>query len=147
VSGCSGVLLCSILALSLTPAAAPAQRQTVVPVTFPAGDPAEGKRVFAERLCTACHRVSDDPDYRTRGALMEGPDLAMSSKKSIGFLATAIITPSHQIAGDASEDDGGERFIDDEGNSLMPSINESLTVAELIDLLAYLTSEADTPLN
>ena len=147
--GWASVLLVALVGVVLAPlggSEAQAQESTVVPVTFPAGDPMEGKLVFAERLCTACHRVSDDPDFRTAGELMDGPDLALSSKKSIGFLATAIIAPSHQIPAERATQEQPEDlvdFADSEGYSLMPSVNESLTVAELVDLLAYLSSTAE----
>ncbi len=119
----------------------PAYSETLE-IVLPAGDPAEGKRVFSEFLCEACHQVSDDPDFRTMGTLGEGPDLALSSAKPAGYIVTAIIAPSHDIPPDP---DTQKRFRNYYGDSVMPSFNETLTVRGLVDLVAYLTSSASTP--
>lgn len=124
---------------------APVSANEVVNLVLPAGDPEAGKRAFAEHLCFSCHRVSDDPDYNTMPPLAQGPDLASSSHKDPGYLATAIVAPNHSITRDHKnlENADPEDFADAEGDSIMPDFNEVLTVRELIDLLSYLRTPAD----
>jgi cytochrome c1 len=61
-----------------------------------------------------------------------GPELsAMGQHHSAPFLAEAIVNPSAVI-------DKGQGYAAPDGSSKMPSFADSMTVQELLDLVAYL---------
>ena len=105
------------------------------PVVVPAGDPELGREVFLRYRCDVCHRVVGDPDLQTPGLEPEGPDLGLAvARAGAGSLISSIIAPSHQLA--------IEKAWEKQGLSPMPGFNERLTVAELLDLVAYLETES-----
>lgn len=107
--------------------------------SLPEGDPARGQQVFASHGCVSCH------DIKGLEVIREGitPDMSITIGGEVtrvdtyGALVTAVINPSHRLsprfpASEVSTEDG---------QSLMPSVNEELTVAELIDLVAFLQDQ------
>ena len=103
---------------------------------LPEGDVEAGKVAFVDLGCVRCHSVQgeDDLPAPTGPVQMElGGQLFHVS--SYGQLVTAIVHPSHSISGRAPE---GVR---EAGTTPMENINETMTVAQMIDLVAFLHSK------
>jgi hypothetical protein len=110
-------------------------------LTVPAGDPRQGREVFAKLECFKCHEVKGEAFPGTaKGPDHAGPALnGMGSHHPPGYLLEAILNPNAVIV-------TGPGYTGPDGLSIMPDYRESLTVAELIDLVAYTQSlEGDHP--
>jgi mono/diheme cytochrome c family protein len=103
---------------------------------LPDGDPARGRRVFVQMRCHACHEVAgedfpapiaDPPVDRPLGGVVP-------YAKTDGYLATAVLDPSHWIAPGSVEEVRYGRL------SRMGDFRDSMTVSELVDVVAYLQS-------
>lgn len=102
-------------------------------LTWPKGDAANGRKVFAKLECYSCHEVKGEkfPAPSDKGKV--GPELSvMGPLHEAAYFAEAIINPSAVI-------DKGKGYQATDGTSKMPSFNDSLSVQELIDLVAFLT--------
>lgn len=100
--------------------------------TWPKGDPAKGRQVFSKLECYSCHEVKGEkfPAPRDRGKI--GPELSMMGPlHEPEYFAEAIINPGAVV-------EKGKGYHAADGSSKMPSFNDSLTVQELIDLVAFL---------
>jgi cytochrome c1 len=101
--------------------------------TWPKGDAARGRKVFAKLECYSCHEVKGEkfPAPSDKGKV--GPELSMMGPlHDAPYFAEAIINPNAVI-------DKGKGYQASDGTSKMPSFNDSLNVQELIDLVAFLT--------
>jgi hypothetical protein len=101
-------------------------------LAWPPGDPARGRDVFVKLECYSCHEVKGErfPAPRSDGTL--GPELAtMGPLHPPEYFAEAIINPGAVI-------EPGQGYAAADGSSRMPSYNDSVTVQEVIDLVAYL---------
>jgi mono/diheme cytochrome c family protein len=99
---------------------------------WPRGDSAKGRVVFERLQCFACHEVLGERFPAPSDAERTGPELsAMGPLHPPEFLAESIINPNAVV-----ERNRGYAAAD--GSSKMPSYNDSLTVQEAIDLVAYL---------
>ena len=105
---------------------------------LPDGDAETGRAAFIQLGCVGCHTVEGDelsPAADGERAL----DVRLGGKvhrvRSYGELVTAVIHPSHDLARGYSPE-----VVAREGESLMSDFNETMTVQELIDLVAYLQS-------
>jgi Cytochrome c len=103
--------------------------------TWPAGDAKKGREVFAKLECYQCHEVKgetfppivQDPTRR-------GPGLAgMGNHHPAEYFAESILNPNAVIL-------TGPGHTGPDGLSIMPDYRESLTLAETIDLVAYIRS-------
>lgn len=97
----------------------------------PPGDAARGRTAFEKFECYKCHEVNGEkfPAPSQRDAI--GPELSsMGGHHSAGFLAESILNPSAFI-------DKGQAYASPDGTSKMPSFNDSMTIQELIDLVAF----------
>jgi mono/diheme cytochrome c family protein len=100
--------------------------------TWPNGDPAKGRAVFAKLECYSCHEVRGEKFPAPKEREKVGPELsAMGPLHEVDYFAEAIINPSAVI-------EKGKRYQAADGSSKMPSFNDSLSVQELIDLVAFL---------
>ena len=100
--------------------------------SWPKGDPAKGREVFAKLECYSCHevKVENFPAPTEQGKV--GPELsAMGPLHDPDYFAEALINPSAVI-------EQGKGFQAPDGSSKMPSFNDSMTAQELIDLVAFL---------
>jgi mono/diheme cytochrome c family protein len=100
---------------------------------FPAGDPRAGREVFVKLECHKCHAVGGEtfPGV-ARDAGTVGPDLAgMGAHHPAEYLAESILDPNAVIV-------TAPGFTGPDGRSVMPDYRDTLTVAELVDLVAYL---------
>ena len=95
------------------------------------GDAERGRDVFVKLECFACHAVRDEsfpPPTRP------GPDLTgMGRHHPAGYLAESVINPNAVIVQEPG-------YTGPDGLSIMPDYRDSLTLAELDDLVAYLKS-------
>ncbi len=97
----------------------------------PEGDAAHGRQVFIRLGCYACHRVRGEPLPAPSGL---GPDLTgAGAHHPAGYLLESILNPNAVVV-------QGPGYTDPGGKSIMPDYRGQLSVAELIDLVAYLKS-------
>lgn len=106
---------------------------------LPDGDAERGKAVFVELKCYNCHTVSG-VDLAVRGkeyAYLRSVVLGGETRrvKTYGELVTSIINPSHVLTPGYPKD-----LITKDGQSAMTNFNDTLTVNQLIDLVAFLQS-------
>jgi putative copper export protein len=95
----------------------------------PPGDAARGREIFLRLGCVACHRVGGEPGPPSAGI---GPDLTDAGQHHpAGYLLESVINPNAVII-------EGPGYTGPDGRSVMPSYADRLTVAELLDLVAYL---------
>jgi mono/diheme cytochrome c family protein len=106
--------------------------------TLPAGNAADGRKLFVEAECHKCHEVQGEkfPDIaKQKGDV--GPELSqMAGLHPAEFFFESIVNPNAVIDHDAKE----KGYVGDDGKSKMPSYNDTLTMRQLADLTAYLTS-------
>lgn len=101
--------------------------------TLPPGDPKAGRAIFGKLECNKCHEAK--PDFpRAGGAGDVGPELTgMGAHHPAEYFAQSILDPNAVIV-------AGPGFTGPDGRSIMPDYRDSLTVTELIDLVAYVRS-------
>jgi mono/diheme cytochrome c family protein len=102
--------------------------------SWPNGDAARGREVFVKFECYACHEVrgAKFPSPTAQGKV--GPELAsMGPLHEPEYFAEAIVNPNAVI-------EKGKGYAAPDGSSKMPSFNDSMTVQEAVDLVAYLRS-------
>jgi len=105
---------------------------------LPDGDAATGQVLFVELGCNTCHSISGtevEPPERT-GPVMIPLGGPMARVKTYGELVSSIINPSHKLISNWEED-----AVSRDGESLMTVYNETLTVQQLIDLVAFLQAQ------
>jgi putative copper export protein/mono/diheme cytochrome c family protein len=99
--------------------------------TPPPGDEARGRAVFLRLQCHACHAGAGDGVPAPTGP---GPALnGMSAHHPAGYLVESILNPNAVIV-------EGPGYTGADGRSRMPDYRDTLSVADLIDLVAYLRS-------
>lgn len=96
------------------------------------GNPAKGRETFAKLECYGCHEVRGESFPAPTDTSKAGPELSvMGPLHDEAYFAEAIINPSAVI-------EKGKGYAGPDGSSKMPSFNDSVTVQEVIDLVAYL---------
>jgi sulfur-oxidizing protein SoxX len=99
---------------------------------WPKGDPGRGRTIFAKLECYACHEVKGEKFRAPTDKDKVGPELSMMGPlHDAEYFVEAIINPNAVI-------ENGKGYQAADGSSKMPSFNDSLSVQELIDLVAYL---------
>ncbi len=101
---------------------------------WPRGDRTKGRAVFVKLECYSCHEVKGEsfPAPGERDKL--GPELSsMGPLHEAEYFAEAIINPNAVI-------EKGKGYEASDGTSKMPSYNDSVTVQEIVDLVAYLAA-------
>jgi len=101
--------------------------------TLPPGDAKTGREIFAKLECNKCHEVK--PDFPRSGSAGDvGPELTgMGAHHPAEYFAQSIVDPNAVIL-------AGPGYVGPDGRSIMPDYRESLTFAELVDLVAYIKS-------
>jgi mono/diheme cytochrome c family protein len=91
--------------------------------------------VFVAMECFACHAVrGEDFPHRSRNPRGAGPALTdMGSHHPAAYFAESILNPNRVII-------LGPGYTGADGLSTMPSYADAMTVKQLIDVVAYLTS-------
>jgi len=106
--------------------------------TFPAGDPEGGREVFRAMKCYTCHTIKGENfpppggDEKTAGPELTG----MGGRHPVEYLAESILVPDAVLL-------DGPGFTGPDGRSIMPTYEDSLSVTQLIDLVAFLKSLTD----
>lgn len=102
--------------------------------TLPAGDPVKGKEVFRTLECYACHIV-EGQGFPEKATDKTGPQLTgMGGHHPAAYLAESILDPNAVILTDVPD------WVGPDGRSTMPSYNDSLTLEQWMNLVAYLKS-------
>ena len=102
---------------------------------LPDGDAEKGKAAFVSLQCHACHQVVGvelpAPSSKSQVNYFIGGEV--SKLRTYGDLVTAIIHPSHGLSPgfDRKQMEGSKI-------SPMPEFNQVMTVAQMIDLVAFL---------
>jgi len=131
------LMLLSIVALVVTGCS---EQDEVVGFVLPEGNVDLGQANFVHYGCPLCHVVAGtDIPYLGADAI---PRIELGGKvrrvKDYGDLMTSVVNPNHALA-----DQYVKSLPEQEretATSPMPNFNERLTVAELIDLVAFLHS-------
>lgn len=106
---------------------------------LPEGDPKAGRRAFVDFECYKCHPVAGENFPRSEGTGDVGPDLSrMGPLHPAEYFAEAILNPNAVLT-------EGPGFLGPDGKSRMPSYTESMTLQQLIDLVAYLRTLGAAP--
>jgi len=139
-----GKILSSLIAalgVTLLIGACDQQNRPVKGFVLPPGNIDRGKQVFIDRGCFKCHTIPNVelPD--------RGPDppitLEIGGKvyrvENYGELLDAIVSPNHIVS--AKYRMALPKEERENAASPMPNFNEQLTVAELIDLVAFLHAQ------
>jgi len=97
---------------------------------LPDGDPARGRVVFERLECRACHDLADDPSPEGADAPPGFVTLGgvVTRVETHGELVTSVVNPYHEISRPPAPDSPPR----------MTNFNDRMTVAELIDLVAFL---------
>jgi hypothetical protein len=102
---------------------------------WPAGDAKKGREAFAKLECHQCHEVKGESfppvsqDPTRRGPALTG----MGSHHPAEYFAESLLNPNAVIV-------TGPGHAGPDGLSIMPDYRDSLTLAEAIDLVAYVRS-------
>jgi cytochrome c553 len=100
--------------------------------TLPKGDASRGRAAFEKFECFKCHEVQGEKFPAPTDQSNAGPELAnMSAHHPPEFFAESVVNPGAVI---------DRAYAAPDGSSKMPSFNDSMTVQEVIDLVAYLTA-------
>ena len=103
--------------------------------SWPDGDAAKGREAFVKLECYQCHEVKGEsfppvtPDPMRRGPALT----AVGGHHPAEYFAESIINPNAVIV-------TGPGHTGTDGLSVMPDFRDSLTLAEAIDLVAYIRS-------
>jgi sulfur-oxidizing protein SoxX len=121
----------------LAGAASPAA-PTARTIAWPPGDPARGRAAFERFECYSCHEVRGEHfPAPTEQAI--GPELsAMGPLHDADYFVESIVNPNGVV-------EAGKGYRAADGSSKMPSYNDSMTVQELLDLVAFLRSLRPPP--
>lgn len=105
-------------------------------INLPEGDAARGETYFATLGCINCHSVvgANLPESDEDGPARVLLGSQTSQRMSYGHLVTSIVNPSHKISARFHKDEE----VSQQGQSLMDSYNDVLTVTQLTDLIAFL---------
>jgi putative copper resistance protein D len=99
---------------------------------LPSGDARRGRAVFVRLQCYRCHRLRGD-SYPAPSAA--GPELTgIGGHHPAGYIAESILNPNAVIV-------EGPGYTGPDGRSTMPEYRDVLSVADLLDLVAYLEAQ------
>jgi len=102
---------------------------------LPDGDAQAGREAFLYMQCHQCHTIKGEQLPGIPG--QEPPYVELGGKvtkvKTYGALVTAIINPSHRLAGGYAA-----QVVSDDGESKMYVYNDHMTVKELTDIVMFL---------
>jgi mono/diheme cytochrome c family protein len=99
------------------------------------GDAAKGRQLFADLECFRCHLIKDAGFPPTGGDGKTGPELTgMGAHHPAEYFAESILSPDTVLV-------EGPGWIGPDGRSIMPSYADSLSVAQLVDLVAFIKSQ------
>jgi len=101
----------------------------------PGGDPMKGRQLFAELECYKCHLMQGGGFPPSGGDGKSGPEMTgMGAHHPAEYFAESIVAPNNVLL-------KGPGWIGPDGRSIMPSYADSLSVAQLLDLVAFIKSQ------
>lgn len=102
---------------------------------LPDGDISLGREAFVRLNCHRCHTVSGETfaEGPASGVIVVPLGGEVVRVRTYGQLVTSIINPQHIIS---PQFEG--KYTDGAGRSLMPDYNKTITVEEVIHLVAFL---------
>ena len=110
---------------------------------MPAGNHHAGRQVFIDFECFKCHEVrgEDFPapkaDQGDVGSVLSG----MGAMHSPEYFAEVMIDPNASVAWRIKHHKSEAKgYLGPDGKSKMPSYNDSMTIQQLIDVVAYMKS-------
>jgi hypothetical protein len=100
---------------------------------LPGGDAGKGRQVFADLECYKCHAIRGESFPPAGGdAKNVGPELTgMGAHHPAEYFAESILSPNAVIL-------DGPGYVGPDGKSIMPSYADSLSVGQLVDLVAFI---------
>jgi hypothetical protein len=102
---------------------------------LPDGDVERGAVAFRDLGCTKCHDVADAPAPASDEIVLTlGGEV--TRVETYGELVTSIVNPQHDVSRRYPKEDTTKG-----GVSRMENFNDAMTVAQLIDLTAFLQSK------
>lgn len=111
--------------------------------TMPAGDHHAGRQVFIDFECFKCHEVrgEDFPapkaDQGDVGSVLSG----MGAMHPAEYFAEVMIDPNASVAWRIKHHKAEKKgYLGPDGKSKMPSYNDTMTIQQLIDVVAYMKS-------
>jgi len=106
--------------------------------SLPDGDARHGRALFQTLQCHACHAIEGIEQLGSSAEQGISVKLGgeVSRIKTYGELVTSVINPSHRLAKGYPLEE-----IQSNGVSKMRNYNDTMTVSQLIDLVAFLQSE------
>lgn len=123
-------------ALVVAVAGCTAERKSSAGFRLPDGDAEQGRVVFAEMKCYSCHEVRGHDEFPAPIAEPSVP-VALGGRfahiPGDGDLVTSIIHPSHKISSRYAH-----AMVMAGSSSRMGDFSESMSVRDLIDLVAFL---------
>jgi hypothetical protein len=127
-------IFASLGVLALTSCAEPRRAD----FALPEGDIDTGQALFVSYGCIGCHTISNldlpEPEQDRPVRVILGGQV--SRVRTYPELVTSIINPSHRISARYLRADE----VSQDGESLMATYNDVMTVTELINLVAFLES-------
>lgn len=104
---------------------------------LPEGNIDNGQALFVSFSCTSCHTVRnlELPVPEAKGPVSISLGGGVGKMKSYSELVTSVINPSHRLVRYRRADE-----ISQTGESLMSIYNDTMTVTELVDIVAFLDS-------
>jgi len=125
------VALCALICIS----ACDRDDRTQGAIYLPEGDAANGETYFVSLGCVSCHSVigAELPDPVEAGPVRVLLGSKTGRKMPYGQIVTSIVNPSHRLSARYRKD-----AVSQQGESLMPSYSDFLTVTQLTDLVAFL---------
>lgn len=127
------------LAASVLFMGCPMSEKSPIGFRLPEGNVAKGKIAFTDLGCIQCHSVYGENLIRETNEPREihivlGGEVARV--KTYAQLVTSIINPSHIVSRKYRE-----KYVDEEGESLMPDFSEKMTVRQMIDITEFLQAQ------
>ncbi|MDE2179275.1 MAG: c-type cytochrome [candidate division NC10 bacterium] len=111
--------------------------------TIPAGDHHAGRQIFADFECFKCHEVAGEDFPAPKAEQGDvGPALSgMGAMHPAEYFLETMIDPNASVAWRIKHHkDEDKGYLGADGKTKMPSYNDTMTVQQLIDLVAYLKS-------
>lgn len=124
-----------IISLSVMTSACAPEAESARGFRLPDGDADRGRESFLSLQCNACHQIEGlDMPFLGTGAASVTLGGEVTRVRTYGELVTSIINPSHKIAPGYAD----ETFADGESLMTLANVNDAMTIAQLIDIVAFL---------